>query len=193
MEQGSYDEDYSAKYNNELIYNMVRQYAEHYVPMFKECGKKFLEIGAASDIVLDVAKEHGFQTTGLDINKQFKTDKHNFIYADIEKVDLAEKYDVIWMSHVVEHLKDPLKVMQSMYNSLNSGGILFVSMPDPWAMNHASLDMWLHFVVIEHHIMWDMDSFIDELEKIGFKYEYSYRNMKQWLCTGDYQIIVRKP
>jgi 2-polyprenyl-3-methyl-5-hydroxy-6-metoxy-1,4-benzoquinol methylase len=197
IDQRIYDEAYSSKYNvrNEEFDRLHHGYAEHHLKFFTDCGNKFLEIGTANDLILDKAQEHGFETTALDINPFYQS-KHPFIRVNIEDSmwwEANHKYDVIWTSHLVEHLREPIKFLERCFAKLNDGGYLFVAMPDPWYINWAKPHDWLHWVLREHHIMWDMESFIQELLKVGFDITHSYHNTKNWICYGDFQVIVRKP
>jgi len=197
IDQTIYDEAYSSRYNieDEEFVKLHHEYANHYLSKINAVGNNFLEIGSANDHILDCAKKAGYEVTGLDINPVFQS-KHPFIRVDIDngmwwKAD--HKYDVIWASHLVEHLKDPLLFLRRCYTKLNEGGQLFIAMPDTWYIDWSNPHHWLHWVVREHHIMWDMESFIQELLQVGFDIMHSYHNTKNWICHGDFQIIARKP
>lgn len=198
IDQTKYGKDYSEKYNKPETYKAVRQFAQYYIPRLAG-GKTFLEIGAASNIVLDVAKENGFETTGLDINEfsGIKTDRHNFIVGNFEDIEVKNKYDVIWASHVFEHFKQPLEMIKRCKDLLNNNGFLFIAMPDPWFINHRIIrqhpQTWAHFHLREHYILWDMDSFIDKVVPLGFECVYSKRNGGiEFYIHGDYHLIFQK-
>jgi hypothetical protein len=66
-------------------------------------------------------------------------------------------------------------------------------MPDPRFIDWDNVYRWGHWALREHHIIWDMDSFIKEAEKLGFKAVYKNRNdLFEQICTRDYQIILQK-
>lgn len=198
IDQKFYDFDYSAKYNNNLLSEKIVRYAQRYLPYFKDTKSKvFTEVGAANNIILDEALKQGWETCGLDINPHSKIKEvHKFVGGDIESplvMGRVPMSDTIWASHVFEHFHDPLKVASDLFYKLNEGGYLFVAMPDPWFIPWDQPHQWLHFVMREHHILWDMDSFIDEMIRIGFKLVYSHRNSQDYFCWGDYHIVLRKP
>ena len=198
INQKVYNEDYTTKYDTEIVLKMVAEFADRYLPEFIETqGKSFVEIGAANTFVLDLAKERGWETTGVDINTTSPiAKKHNCIIGNVEDKSTVVRMpmaDVIWASHIFEHFKEPLTVAKNMYNILNPGGYLLIAMPDPWFIDWSNPLNWGHWHVREHHILWDMDSFIDELLPMGYELHLAKRNTLKYLCRGDMHLIFRKP
>jgi predicted SAM-dependent methyltransferase len=195
IDQRIYDENYQKHYQQEVITEAIRRYSR-YFPMLKEFNsniKVFGEIGSINQVLLDEAKKEGWGTIGIDINPNVKSEQHSIINWNVEEAIHLRGYDVIWASHIFEHFKDPLTVASNLYNSLNEKGLLFVAMPDPWFINWEHPHQWQHWVLREHHILWDMDSFIEKLENLGFKKVYHKRNIDpDFVCTGDYHLIFQK-
>jgi hypothetical protein len=67
-------------------------------------------------------------------------------------------------------------------------------MPDPYFIPWNNPLQWAHWVVKEHHILWDMDSFIDVCLEKGFNLEYNRRISGVYFnnLSGDFNIILRK-
>lgn len=101
------------------------------------------------------------------------------------------KWDIIWAYHIFEHMHYPLQELADFYNNLKPGGVLFIAMPDPYFINFDNPHSWEHWLLREHHIMWDMDSFCDEAEAVGFKVVYKNRNTTIKVCK-DMHIILKK-
>lgn len=192
-----YDQGYVNRYNIKDHTDYFRKYFMQYFNYFKELNcmaKKLLDVGMASDIVLDYATEFGYEAYGNDINKCVKS-KYPIYYGSIEDV-ITEipKMDIIWASHVIEHFKDPLITCKKFYDNLNTSGLMFVAMPDPWFIDWANVYNWKHWALREHHILWDMDSFIDEMEAIGFKLKFQKRNaLPGYIYYGDFNLVFQKP
>jgi len=105
--------------------------------------------------------------------------------------DLLGPYNIIWAYHTVEHVQRQLELLKEYYNRLVPGGLVFIAMPDPFFINFDNLLGWGHWLLREHYIMWDMDSFCDEAEKIGFSIACKIRNVKIKVCK-DMHLILRK-
>lgn len=77
--------------------------------------------------------------------------KYNFTIYDNHNSILENKYDVITLWHVVEHLPDPLSTIEFLVQSLNCNGLLIIAMP-----NHSSFDssfyktIWAAYDVPRH-------------------------------------------
>lgn len=191
-----YDQDYERKYNSECAISNVKHY-RLYLEMIKKMGIKdnahFVELGAASDAMLEVAKEMGMSATGIDIMN--RKSNFPFINANFDLIDEKDipKSDIFFMSHVCEHFKYPIENMKKIFNSMNDKGYLFVSMPDPYFIDWRSPYKWGHWHLKEHHIMWDMLSFCELLEEIGFEILYKTHNPDYgFICLGDFHLVARK-
>ena len=197
MDQGEYNAEYEAKYNNEHVRNLLIRYAEEYfgeiIPRVK--GRVFYEIGAVAPFLLTQAKKRGFKTYALDIIDH-KFDGHVNITGDFEDPKTVEGHprpDVIWASHVFEHFKNPIAMARRCFEIMQPGGVMFVAMPDPYLMDLKSPQLWGHWHLKEHHILWDMQSFCEMMEEQGFKTVLKVRNAGyRFICIGDYHLIFQK-
>lgn len=182
-----YDEDYQAKYSQAAPY--MDAYADKYLPMVNTKGKEFLEIGYANLRLLDRAKEAGWNTSGINLVDPPQS-PHDLRNGDFTQIT-DEVFDFIWMSHTFEHLKNPEIAMIRLRNLQPKGGHLFIAMPDPFFINWADpTNSWQHWHVREHHILWDMDSFIEFASLYGYKCVYKFRNGGgKFICDGDYHLL----
>jgi 2-polyprenyl-3-methyl-5-hydroxy-6-metoxy-1,4-benzoquinol methylase len=97
----------------------------------------FLDFGCGSGWVLKLAK-NTYDVCGVDLDKHIIQDAVAAVGDDIRIYYLAEflsdesqmnKYDIVHVNQVVEHLLDPLLYLNYFYKWLRPGGILFVSVP----------------------------------------------------------------
>jgi len=107
------------------------------------------------------------------------------------EVEDRESFNLIWSYHMLEHERYPLTMLQAYYDLLSEDGILFVAMPDPFFIDFEDIYEWGNWLLRENYIMWDMDSFCDEAEAIGFKVEQKIRNTDVKICR-DQHLIFRK-
>lgn len=193
IDQDCYDYNYMKNYDCEVVNKALKRYADYF--QIFENVKTFIEIGCINETLLDEANKIGWETYALDINPSV-VGRHKRIIGDVEdasKLEQLPNTDVFWASHIFEHFRYPLKVAKNLYDKTNDGGYLFVAMPDPWFINwHKPLE-WDHWVIREHHILWDMDSFIDRLIEIGYKLVHYQRNcLSGGVCNKDFHIIFQK-
>jgi 2-polyprenyl-3-methyl-5-hydroxy-6-metoxy-1,4-benzoquinol methylase len=118
------------------------------VSKFADKKKPLLEIGVREGFLFDHLKNHGYNNLyGVDISPEGIKRLHERGYkghiADAA-VDLKigdRKFNTIIISHCLEHVPEPNKVVDNMYKALNKGGIVYVEVPrqpkepvpTPWA------------------------------------------------------------
>ena len=110
------------------------QYA--YCMSFLKNKKKLLEVGTGAGQALCWFEETGFSVTGIEPDKRsvelinHKLRHGHCIAGFAEDIQLHEKFDVIWMSHVLEHLIRPDLFLQRSKNNLENDGIIFIEVPN---------------------------------------------------------------
>ena len=78
----------------------------------------------------------GYQVIGIEPDKKNvenirKDLKHSTIINDkAETFQLKSEFDLIWMSHVFEHLTSPIEFLQRIRKNLKVGGIIFIEVPN---------------------------------------------------------------
>ena len=194
-----YDETYYKKYQHENYDKSYKKGTDYYFPILEGFAKinTFCDIGAINSTILDEAKKLGWETTRLDINETSKDKTHKIIIGNIEDLWIQEKLfgiDCLWMSHVIEHLKDPIQTIKNIHKILSDDGIIYIAMPDPFFINWNSPETWGHWSMREHHILWDMDSFIELMEENGYECVHAVRHgiKKTFICIREYHLIFRK-
>jgi hypothetical protein len=191
MEQDVYNEEYTVRFqglDKDRSFNLAMKESFDSFPISKGT---FIEVGVVHDYILDYAKEKGFNPVAVDINPDLKSKYPKFIgtIEDPVLVEILPPADLIWASHLIEHCHYPIETCKMMFDKLNTGGIFYVIMPDPWLITWEHPHQWGHWHHREHHIMWDMDSFIDAMIEIGFELV----NAKRRILKTDYAIVFRKP
>ncbi len=98
---------------------------------------KILDVGCGGGIICEPLARLGANVTGIDFSpnniqaaklhsKKNKL-KINYIYKDIEKSKFNEKFDIIIMFEVLEHLDNWKKTIKSIKKNLNKDGIIIIS------------------------------------------------------------------
>ena len=99
-------------------------------------GRKLLDIGAAQGDMAQLLTERGFEVTALEgdptLAAMAQGKCHKVVVANLDG-DLPllnEAVDVILYADVLEHLKDPLRVLRSINRQLKPGGLTVISVPN---------------------------------------------------------------
>ncbi len=104
-------------------------------PPYKENGFA-LDIGAGNGAYLSFLKNHGWRVQGLDISsKAAETAKNNFdidvFVGELDQLPFpAESFNYVHMSHVLEHVPDPLDTMKRVTELLTNDGTVYIEVPN---------------------------------------------------------------
>ena len=136
-----------------------------YCKKFFTNGKKLLEIGPGPGIALRMFEDEGFDVLGIDANEKCvefineKLKKGKCIHEFFDDFDFNEKFDIIWISHALEHMPRPDILLKKCENLLLENGIIFVAVPN-----------CQHQKTLSDSILYNADSFHytkNTLKKIG--------------------------
>jgi 2-polyprenyl-3-methyl-5-hydroxy-6-metoxy-1,4-benzoquinol methylase len=100
-------------------------------------GGEILDIGCSSGFFLDIAKESGWSTTGVELNNAeaaISQKKHKVYNAPIESLKFDKQFDAISLWDVFEHIKDGSKVLQLLKSRLSDRGVIFLQTPNVAAL-----------------------------------------------------------
>jgi 2-polyprenyl-3-methyl-5-hydroxy-6-metoxy-1,4-benzoquinol methylase len=106
------------------IFNFIQKIAE---------PRKVLEIGCGAGGILSRFSDAGCDVLGLDYDKNYlnEASKNNVQVrqGSIEKLEPNERFDLIILSHVLEHIVYPADFLKEIKNFLNDDGILYIEVP----------------------------------------------------------------
>jgi len=99
--------------------------------------KSILEIGSGGGQALFWFSQAGLTVLGIEPDKRnvdlinAKLGKNKIcLNGTGEDFEVGEKFDVVWMSHVLEHTIRPDLVLKKIHHVLNDGGILMIEVPN---------------------------------------------------------------
>lgn len=110
---------------------------------------RLLDVGCAHGEMLQAAADLGYEPEGIEPNPTMAraAESHGFVVhrSDLEQADLsAERYHLIMLNHVLEHLTDPPAMMRKVYDLLAPGGVVQVRVPT--ALNSLYFKLPVHLV-----------------------------------------------
>lgn len=116
-----------------------------------------LELGSGEGFFLKeiskkVGKFKGVDFSAYGVQKFFPELRNHFVKADIYKYisNIEEKYDAIVLRNVIEHVPNPINLLNSLKSKLQVGGIIVFSFPNDYSliqelskkMGYTEQDFW---------------------------------------------------
>jgi len=99
--------------------------------------KRVLDVGCSSGVFLDMMRNKGWDVSGVDLCKEFtRTAQELFGLKNIFNVTLQEvgfennKFDLITMWDMIEHVPDPISLLNETVRILKPGGTVLILTPD---------------------------------------------------------------
>lgn len=174
--------------------------ARHIARLFGR-GRSILDIGSGRGWVLYFLKKYFAynRAVGIQISapaRNFARQKFGLEIYDRDFLDLdfgAEKFDVISMLHVLEHVDNPELYIKKIADTLTADGGFFVEVPNLRAWSRSLTGQyWLSWDPQYHKTFFDVDSLVSLLTKHGFKirqvstfsWEYSIFSSAQSLASA---------
>lgn len=102
---------------------------------FPQQGRRLLEIGVGSGSFLKAAVTEGFDVMGCDLSVpicrevklQYKINVHCGFISELQE---NNKFDMVVMNHVLEHVQRPVEFLQDVFRLLAPGGIAHIAVPN---------------------------------------------------------------
>lgn len=139
---------------------------------------EILDVGSWSGAIADNLYKSGFRyidcleisTAACNLGKQHYP-YLNFINEDVNKFETEKKYDVIILGEILEHLHNPLSIIEKFRRYLNNNGILLVTIPTPQTVFKTGSDEHISFIKLE------------DLEKFGVVEFLFYDDNWNWYAV----------
>lgn len=163
---------------------------------FSEKTGRVLEIGASRGIMLDIFRERGWETWGVEPSAKSANEArrrgHKILTKIFEEAELPNNYfEVVVLNHTLEHMENPVEVMKKVRMVLKNKGVVLVDVPNYGALSRAVLGKrWPYFLPEEHRWHFDKNSLGKVFEKAGLRvvhwesrsglFEYRYPTRELW-------------
>ena len=139
-----------------------------------KAGMRLLDVGCGNGQFLCRAQSAGWNVVGVDFDSQAVEEaRSNGIDIRLGCVESLppsiEKFDVITMAHVIEHVHQPLEVLKSCYSLLKQGGFLWIETPNIASEGHRLFgENWRGLEPPRHLVLFNVDSLNCALSSAGF-------------------------
>lgn len=149
----------------------MRYVFEQYLDKFEKVSKNrtILDIGCATGYFLDLAKERGWKTYGVEISeyaaKEATSRGHSVYVGKLPELNIANKVDVVTMWDVLEHVDNPRAYLETAYRMLNEGGYVAINTVDSSSLWALMMGKKWHLIVPPEHIHYYATSNLKQLLK----------------------------
>ncbi len=163
-----------------LLFLLLRKEREKIDGEFRHLPKpirgksKLLEVGFGRGTFLEKASSCGWIVFGVDTDEQVIAAAlqrgFNVSRGGIEVFnDLSEEFDAIVMNHVIEHVHNPITVLERCYRLLRPGGSLYIETPNINSIGHRYFGSeWRDLDPPRHLVLFTPNSLRYALEAAGF-------------------------
>jgi 2-polyprenyl-3-methyl-5-hydroxy-6-metoxy-1,4-benzoquinol methylase len=173
-----------------------------YVPFVQD--GHLLDVGCGNGNAMTRFKERGFKVTGTDFDpKAIAEAKDNGLdvhLGDLQEISFPENtFDVVFLSHVIEHVPNPIEALAEYYRILKPGGYLIAVTPNANSLSHKKFkEHWRGLEIPRHLQIFTPASLANAAKKAGFKkvegktclqgIHYLWDASKNHQATGSFDI-----
>jgi SAM-dependent methyltransferase len=143
-------------------------------------GRRVLDLGCAGGYLSEALAARGFSVVGVDLPGTAHTGNIEFIAADLDSglPALSGRFDLILCADILEHLRDPERMLRNARALLTPGGRLLASLPNSghayfrWQVLRGRFPQEDRGLFDRTHVrFYTYDGWVDLLRKSGFAVE----------------------
>lgn len=119
--------------------------------------KEYLDVGCAFGGLMQVAGEFGYVPSGAEVSEysggyaRQRFGKDRVVIGNIETMTLPEnRFSIVSMIEVIEHLADPKRAMENVFRSMQDGGLLVVQTADMAGLQAICAGSYYHYYLPGH-------------------------------------------
>lgn len=158
--------------------------------------KRWLDIGTGAGGLLDFLAPKAAFTCAIEPQPAIRRELQAADYLVYENIDavVEDEFNVATLFHVIEHLTEPLELLNKIKNKLSNDGVIIIEVPHArdFMIDFLNLESFKAFTFwSEHLILHTRDSLEALLEASGFKniliapcQRFTLANHMYWLAKG---------
>jgi SAM-dependent methyltransferase len=190
-----YDQNYYGRGYQGILMHLVDRFSfwDRYKTLGLKKTEKILEIGFGEGKFLKELSDRGFEVYGLELSLYARENMEKVlgkrrVYKNVGQID--EKFDVVLMYHVLEHIDDPRKYVEELACVLSPNGRLVVRVPNvnSWEAELAKRQ-WYHVDSPNHMTLFSDEGLVKMLKLAGFDSLKIRRNFGEYRQVMGYSIL----
>jgi len=153
-------------------------------------GAQLLEVGCGSGQLLSRMQARGWQVEGVDFDPEaIAAARSKGLQVGLGDLSAQNypggQFDTIYLGHVIEHVHEPLELLQECYRILKPGGMLVVITPNAESWGHKRFrESWRGLEPPRHLHIFSLRNLRRAIEKANFKMVRA-----STIATGSYYIL----
>ena len=134
-------------------------------------NKDICEIGAFDGLLLSLFKKNNNNVFGYELNDDARVYAKKKYDIDLKEnfLESKSKYDIIILSHVIEHFREPKEILIKIKSMLKENGFIYIEVPNSPMTNECSYNMLMRYLNTEHIVNFNMDNLIKFVESVDLK------------------------
>lgn len=137
-------------------------------------GARLLDVGCGDGGFLEFARGAGWSVTGVDFDEKSveaaRSRGLDIRLGGVEVIGPQERFDGITLSHVIEHVHDPVEVLSRCHALLKPEGWIWIQTPNLDSLGHEHYGPdWRGLEPPRHLVLFTPDSLALALRKAGFE------------------------
>ncbi len=140
---------------------------------------RLLDFGCGDGSFLDHMRTLGWSITGVERDPRAAESARNTLQADVVHASIEDAldanpdgFDAITLSHVIEHLLDPVAVLRDCARALRPGGALVITTPNTKSRGHRHFGRnWLHLDPPRHIHLFNTSTLTELVRRAGLRVE----------------------
>ena len=101
-------------------------------------GEQIIDVGCGYGVFVDAATKRGYQAIGIDPSK-IRVERAGislqgrFIHGDLDEgfvTEGRERFSAVTLFHVLEHIREPVFMLQKCFELVKPGGVLLIEVPN---------------------------------------------------------------
>jgi SAM-dependent methyltransferase len=155
---GEYEAAHAIYFDDGRVFTHIAEQRIRWLSRWVSSGS-LLELGPGGGFFLDVARRAGFDPVGVEPSPELAARAATEFGVAVEcgfldEVELArDRFDLICMFHVFEHVDNPVGLLEQLGGLLDDGGLVAMEVPNiASAMAQRRADQWAAVQPVELHV-----------------------------------------